>query len=95
MRNKEDKYKLITVEDIISFIGKHKDLFPNGLKTPIYSGDFECNYTHGKHLIQHMTKDDTIKENAICLSYEMHETIYSFQVTYNPQANKRPSEVRV
>lgn len=77
MRNKEDNYKLITVEDIISFIGKHKDLFPKGLDTPIYSGDFECNYTHGKHLIQHMTKDGTIKENAICLSYEMHEDIYS------------------
>jgi hypothetical protein len=35
-----------------------------------------------------MTKDDTIKENVICLSYEMHETIYKWPIT--PKQTKDP-----
>lgn len=69
-------YKTITVEDIVKYINKNSKLFPKGMKTPIFSGDFECNYTHGKHIVQHMNKDEHIKENVICLGYEMHENVY-------------------
>ena len=71
-----DDYKVITVEDIISFVKSNKKLFPKGLKTPIYSGDFECNYTHGQHSIQFMKKDNVVPENVVCLGYEMHESVY-------------------
>ena len=71
-------YKAITVDDIVKFVLKDPVRFPKGLKTPVVSGDFECNYTHGKHEIQFMMPDDTIKENTVCLGYEMHENIYEW-----------------
>lgn len=71
-----EDYGTITVEDIITYVKANKKLFPKGLKTPVYSGDFECNYTHGKHAIQHMEKDERIPEAVVCLGYEMHENVY-------------------
>lgn len=57
-------------------VGKLKRLLTNlskrfdGDDTPIYSGDFECNYLHGKHEV--MVDEE---HRAIFLGYEMHETI--------------------
>lgn len=69
-------YKAITVADIVDFVLKNPAKFPKGLQTPVISGDFECNYTHGKHEIQVVEPDIIIKENSVCLGYEMHENIY-------------------
>ena len=69
-------YKRITVQDIIDYIKSEPEKFPDGMKTVIVSGDFECNYTHEKHEIQDMVGCTLNKKkfpNAICLGYEMHE----------------------
>ena len=67
-------YKNITVKDIIDFIEENKEYFPNGLDTVVMSGDFEGNYTHGKHEIQII--EDERCGNIVCLGYEMHENYY-------------------
>lgn len=41
-----------------------------GDDTPVYTGDFEGNYTHAKHEVM---ADDTLK--AVFIGYEMHEDI--------------------
>ena len=71
-------YKVLTVKDIVDFVRSNKKRFPKGLHTPVVSGDFECNNTHGKHEIQYMEPDGVIKENSVCLGYEMHENIYEW-----------------
>lgn len=63
-------YKTITVKDLVDLIQSRPDVFKNGMKTIILSGDFEGNYCHKKHEI--MT-DTYNKRTAIFLGYEMHE----------------------
>ena len=62
-------YETLTVgklKKLLTQLGKQFD----GDKTPVYSGDFECNYLHGKHEI--MVDSN---HRAIVLGYEMHESI--------------------
>ena len=49
-------YKRITVQDIIDYIKSEPEKFPDGMKTVIVSGDFECNYTHEKHVWDSQTE---------------------------------------
>ena len=71
-------YGKLTVRDIVNFVKGDKKLFPKGLDTPIYSGDFEGNYTHGKHELQYIKPDENVPETSVCLGYEMHENIYEW-----------------
>lgn len=64
-------YRTMTIQDIIDFVTKFSNKFPKGLNTPIFSGDFECSYTHLKHELQML--DEKNQEPAIVLAYEMHE----------------------
>ena len=62
-------YKTITVGELkklLTQIGKEFD----GDKTPVYTGDFEGNYLHGKHEVM---KD--AEHRAVFIGYEMHESI--------------------
>jgi len=61
-----DDYTTITVEDIVATVKANPQQFPDGMKTIVLSGDFEGNYTHRLHELQHCGR-------AICLGYEMHE----------------------
>jgi hypothetical protein len=64
-------YKELTVQDIINAINNNPKLFPEGMNTPIISGDFEVKYTHFLHAI---SAQYTIHGNpAICLEYEIDE----------------------
>ena len=65
-------YKTITVRDLVNTVNADKKHFPNGLDTPIATGDFGGNYHHILHEIFHGT---TVGNNpAILLYYEMHES---------------------
>lgn len=66
-------YKLITVRDLVNFVAT----MPKGLDTPIYSGDFEGNYTHGMHEIMVCTPDEKVRDKSVFIGYEMHESIYN------------------
>ena len=62
-------YEVLTVgklKRMLTALGKEFD----GDNTPIYTGDFEGNYLHGKHEIM---RDN--EHRAIFLGYEMHESI--------------------
>ena len=62
-------YEVLTVgklKRMLIALGKEFD----GDNTPIYTGDFEGNYLHGKHTIM---RDN--EHRAIFLGYEMHESI--------------------
>lgn len=62
-------YEVLTVgklKRMLTALGKEFD----GDNTPIYTGDFEGNFLHGKHEIM---KDN--EHRAIFLGYEMHESI--------------------
>lgn len=62
-------YEKLTVgklKRILTMIGKEYD----GDKTPVYTGDFECNCLHGLHEVM---KDDM--HRAVFIGYEMHESI--------------------
>lgn len=66
-----EKYKAITVKDLVDLVTEYPKDFPKGLNTVIMSGDFEGNYLHEKHEI---FIDKFKKYGAvICLGYEMHE----------------------
>lgn len=71
-----NNYKKLTVQDIIDYVNQNPESFPKGLDTPVYSGDFECNYTHAKHKLQTIEQDEVVNENSVCLGYEMHENVY-------------------
>lgn len=65
-------YEVLTVgklKRILTALGKEFD----GDNTPIYTGDFEGNYLHGKHEIM---RDN--EHRAIFLGYEMHESIEEY-----------------
>lgn len=65
-----DNYKTLTVGELkklLTEIGKKY----YGDKTPVYTGDFEGNYVHGKHEVMH---DDDLK--AVFIGYEMHENLF-------------------
>lgn len=62
-------YEVLTIgklKKLLTQIGKEYD----GDKTPVYSGDFEGNFTHMKHALM---KDDSLR--AVFLGYEMHENM--------------------
>lgn len=62
-------YETLTVgklKKLLTEIGKRFD----GDKTPVYSGDFECNYIHGKHEVMYDNE-----HRAVFIGYEMHESI--------------------
>ena len=66
------KYETLTVGKLIRQLRTlAKEM--QGDNTPVYSGDFECNYLHGKHEIQTETVNGV---KAIVLGYEMHENLY-------------------
>lgn len=65
-----NNYKQLTVRDIVDAVMKEHDNFPRGLDTPVLSGDFEGNYTHKLHEIQH-------DRGKLFLGYEMHEGHWS------------------
>lgn len=67
--------KMITVSDIIAFVVNHKEDFPDGLNTPVLSGDLEGKYTHGYHFLQYALKDKHICANAVVLGYEPREDV--------------------
>ena len=65
-------YEVLTVgklKKMLTALGKEFD----GDKTPVYSGDFEGNYLHGKHEIM-----IDREHRAIFLGYEMHESIEEY-----------------
>lgn len=65
-------YEVLTVgklKRMLTALGKEFD----GDNTPIYTGDFEGNYLHGKHEIM---RDN--EHRAIFLGYEMHESIEEY-----------------
>lgn len=66
-------YRTITIEEMIGTLYNLSKKFKKGMKTPIYSGDFEGNYLHGKHQIMIDTENQ-----AVFLGYEMHESIEEF-----------------
>ena len=62
-------YEVLTVgklKRMLTALGKEFD----GDNTPVYTGDFEGNYLHGRHEIM---RDN--EHRAIFLGYEMHENI--------------------
>lgn len=63
-------YKTITIQDIVDAVKRDPKLFPDGMNTKVFSGDFEGNYTHHLHIICH---DKHGSEDVIFLGYEMHE----------------------
>ena len=63
----KEPYRQITVRDLMNYVAD----MPLGFDTPVFSGDFECNYTHLKHELQLSMQDG--KPNAVVLAYEMHE----------------------
>ena len=71
-------YKKLTVRDIVNAVLCDKESFPKGIDTPVFSGDFEGNVTHGKHEIQSIDPDEVIDEPSVFLGYEMHESVYEW-----------------
>ena len=65
-------YKTLTVRDLVDIVNADKKHFPNGLDTPIATGDFGGNYHHIMHEVFH--GDKVGKNPAILLCYEMHES---------------------
>lgn len=63
-------YKTWTVNELIAELRRVAKEMPKGLDSPVYSGDFECNYLHGQHEIM---KDE--ENDAVFIGYEMHESI--------------------
>ena len=65
-------YEVLTVgklKRILTALGKEFD----GDNTPVYTGDFEGNYLHGKHEIM---RDN--EHRAVFIGYEMHENIEEY-----------------
>ncbi|MBO7102286.1 MAG: hypothetical protein J6W02_01230 [Bacteroidaceae bacterium] len=69
MENEKDEYRMITVRDMVEAVSDRKQ-FPLGLDTPVISGDFEGNYTHLKHELEHQLEG---KIHYLVMAYEMHE----------------------
>lgn len=62
-------YETLTVGKLKRLLTKFGKEF-DGDKTPVYTGDFECNYLHGKHEVQ-----IDREHRAIFIGYEMHENL--------------------
>lgn len=62
-------YEMLTVGKLKELLTEYGKKF-YGDDTPVYTGDFEGNYTHAKHEV--MT-DSNLR--AIFIGYEMHEDI--------------------
>jgi hypothetical protein len=67
------EYGTITIKELVDIVKSNKKLFPDGMNTKIYSGDFEGNDWHSKHAIQHTKLNG---ENMVFLGYEMHENCF-------------------
>lgn len=63
-------YDIITLQDLVDFVNNNPETFKKGMKTPIWSGDFEGNYTHILHSIQ---VEDNGDDKVLFVGYEMHE----------------------
>lgn len=66
-----ESYKTITVKDLVNFVSNDKKNFPQGLDTPITSGDFEGNF---HHVLHELFIDKLGEKEAVFIGYEMHET---------------------
>ena len=67
-----EKYRAITIQDLIDYVNDNKEQFPEGLNTVIMTADFEGNYLHEKHEIY--SDNDLNKYGSfIAVCYEMHE----------------------
>lgn len=65
-------YKTMTVQELVDFVMNNPEVFKKGMKTKIFSGDFECNNTHIFHEFQHLHHNC---ENVVVLGYEKHENM--------------------
>lgn len=68
----QEKYRRITVKDLVDAVKADPKAFPKGMNTAILSGDFEGNYTHEKHEVFIEDRYNNIGP-ALFLGYEMHE----------------------
>ena len=73
-----DKYRAITVQDLIDYINVHKDQFPKGLNTVIMTSDFEGNYLHEKHELYY-DYDESKYGPFLAVCYEMHENYDDYE----------------
>lgn len=73
-----NKYKVITIQDLINFVKDNKDIFSKGLDTSIMTADFEGNYLHEKHEI-YCDNDLNKYGSFIVLCYEMHENYDNYK----------------
>ena len=63
------EYKTLTVGELIKDLKEMSKEYI-GDETPVYTGDLEGNYTHGKHELMYDSE-----HQAIFIGYEMHESI--------------------
>ena len=74
-----EKYRAITVQDLINFVKNNKNRFPKGLDTVIMTSDFESNYLHEKHEMFYDC-DESKYGPFIALCYEMHENYDNYKI---------------
>ena len=68
----DEKYKVITVQDLVDLVKSQPEMFPKGLDTVVMTADLESNYLHEKHELYH-DKDKSKYGNFVAMCYEMHE----------------------
>ena len=68
----DERYKAITVQDLVDLVKSQPEMFPKGLDTVVMTADFESNYLHEKHELYH-DKDKSKYGNFVVMCYEMHE----------------------
>lgn len=68
----EEKYRAITVQDLVDFVKSQPERFPKGMDTVIMTADFESNYLHEKHELYY-DKDESKYGEFVAMCYEMHE----------------------
>ena len=65
------KYSKLTVGTLLKELQRVAEKY--GEDIPVYTGDFEGNYLHGKHESCYYTED-----KCFVLNYEMHESIWEY-----------------
>ena len=63
-------YGRMRVQDLVNVIGKHPDLFPNGMNTFISCGDYEGNYNHRLLSVE---DNGYGPKGAVKLYFELHD----------------------